>query len=340
MLSRTADDLFWMARYVERAENVARLLEVANRMALMPQAAGGTDEWTAVLIAGGVEPLYHETYDTVDADATLVFMALSPDNPSSIRNCFSVARENARAQRHTITRELWEAINDTWHGIRDMTPEEIESMGSIAFFEWVKSRSHLVRGAMAGTMIRDDSYSFIRLGTFIERADSTSRILDIKYHLILPQEEVVGGAPDYYQWGALLQSVSAQGSYRRMFGDQIRYNQVAELLVLRPEMPRSIRSCYDEIMENLQDLTVSYDIQPRCIRMAGRLRARLVYGEVTEFTEQDGGLHGFLTEVIDTNLRIAAQIGRDFLLTPEAESMNEEAILIGAESARQEQTMG
>ncbi|MDF1733729.1 MAG: alpha-E domain-containing protein [Minwuia sp.] len=336
MLSRTADDLFWMSRYVERAENVARLLEVADRMALMPQDAGGTDEWTAVLIAGGVAPLYTELVGKVEADPTLRFMALSPENPSSIYNCFSVARENARAQRHTITRELWEAINDTWHGIRDMTPEKVEGMGHTAFFEWVKSRSHLVRGALAGTMIRDDAYSFTRLGTFIERADSTSRILDVKYHLILPTEEVVGGAPDYYQWAALLQSVSAQGSYRRMFGDQIRYTNVAELLVLRPEMPRSVRSCYDNIMENLQNLTDSYESQPRCLRMAGKLRARLVYGEVAEFTGQESGLHEFLTEVVGTNLQIAAQIGKDFLLTPE----NEDTPLAFPENARQEQTMG
>ncbi len=336
MLSRTADDLFWMSRYVERAENVARLLEVADRMALMPQDAGGTDEWTAVLIAGGVAPLYTELVGKVEAEPTLRFMALSPDNPSSIYNCFSVARENARAQRHTITRELWESINDTWHGIRDMTPEKVEGMGHTAFFEWVKSRSHLVRGALAGTMIRDDAYSFTRLGTFIERADSTSRILDVKYHLILPTEEVVGGAPDYYQWAALLQSVSAQGSYRRMFGDQIRYTNVAELLVLRPEMPRSVRSCYDNIMENLQNLTDSYESQPRCLRMAGKLRARLVYGEVAEFTGQESGLHEFLTEVVGTNLQIAAQIGKDFLLTPE----NEDTPLAFPENARQEQTMG
>lgn len=336
MLSRTADDLFWMSRYVERAENVARLLEVADRMALMPQDAGGTDEWTAVLIAGGVAPLYTELVGKVEADPTLRFMALSKDNPSSIYNCFSVARENARAQRHTITRELWEAINDTWHGIRDMTPERVEGMGHTAFFEWVKSRSHLVRGALAGTMIRDDAYSFTRLGTFIERADSTSRILDVKYHLILPTEEVVGGAPDYYQWAALLQSVSAQGSYRRMFGDQIRYTNVAELLVLRPEMPRSVRSCYDNIMENLQNLTENYESQPRCLRMAGKLRARLVYGEVAEFTGQESGLHEFLTEVVDTNLQIAAQIGKDFLLTPEGD----DTPLAMPENARQEQTMG
>lgn len=336
MLSRTADDLFWMSRYVERAENVARLLEVADRMALMPQQAGGTDEWTAVLIAGGVAPLYTEKVGRVEPEPTLRFMALSEDNPSSIRNCFHVARENARAQRHTITRELWEAINDTWHGIRDMNAQKLEAMGRTAFFEWVKSRSHLVRGALAGTMIRDDAYSFMRLGTFIERADSTSRILDVKYHLILPAEEVVGGAPDYYQWAALLQSVSAHGSYRRMFGDQIRYTNVAELLVLRPEMPRSVRSCYDNIMENLQELTEGYRTQPRCVRMAGKLRARLVYGEVGEITGQDSGLHEFLTEVVGTNLQIAAQIGKDFLLTPEAD----DAPLAIPENARQEQTMG
>ena len=337
MLSRTANDLFWMSRYVERAENIARLLEVADRMSLMPQQAGGTDEWSAVLIAGGIAPIYREHHDRVDAASTIEFMALSADNPSSIRNCFGTARENARAQRHTLTREMWEAINDSWLEIRDMTPAQLNAMGHSAFFDMVKRRSHLVRGAMAGTLIRDDGFRFIRLGTFVERADSTARILDVKYHLILPAGETIGGSTDYYQWAALLQSVSAHGSYNRLTGDTIRPWKVAEMLILRPEMPRSIRSAYDELMDNLRVLTGPSGSALECMRMAGKLHSQLLYARIEEIFQGNDGLHGFLTHVVDTNMAVAHQITRDFLMITDTE---ETAGTGGTESPRQHQSNG
>lgn len=328
MLSRAADDLFWVARYVERAENTARLLEVADRMALMPVQAGRTNEWMSVLIAGGVEPLYREKIGTVTERETLDFMAFGADNPSSIRNCFHVARENARAQRHVLTRELWEAMNDTWLGIRDMNLAKMEEMGRSSFFDWVKQRSHLVRGAIAGTMIRDDAYHFIRLGTFIERSDSTARILDVKYHLILPDAAPVGGAADYYQWTALLQSVSAHGSYRRLTGDDVKPWKVADLLILRPEMPRSIRSCYDEIMLNLNTLSQDYGRRLESVRIAGQMHSRLLYAQIDEIFQTS--LHEFLTSVVDRNVLLGRQIARDFLLI-----VNDEGDHVSGESARQ-----
>ncbi|ANK82316.1 MAG: hypothetical protein TEF_17085 [Rhizobiales bacterium NRL2] len=316
MLSRTADDVYWASRYVERAENLARLMEVAVRMSLMPMKAEDGGEWLSVLIASGTEPLYLEKYKSVTEADAIHFIAFDGDNPSSIYNCLKNARESMRAQRHTITRELWEAVNDTWHGIRDMDVEAMERRGRSEFFDWVKQRSHLVRGAIAGTMIRDDLYNFLRIGTFVERADSTARILDVKYHLILPEGVPLGGAADYYQWTALLQSVSAHVNYRRLFGEAVRSIRVAELLILRDEMPRSIRSCYDEIMRNLEDLSGDYGRSLPSLRMAGRVHAQIKYGTIDEIFNLIG-LHEFLTSVVDRNIEIGAQIQRDFLLVPE-----------------------
>lgn len=316
MLSRTADDVYWASRYVERAENLARLMEVADRMSLMPMAAKDSGEWHSVLIASGTEPLYLEKHNWVTEQDALHFIAFDGDNPSSIYNCLKNARENLRAQRHTITRELWEAVNDTWHGIRDVDLPAMELRGRSEFFDWVKQRSHLVRGAIAGTMLRDDMYNFLRIGTFVERADSTARILDVKYHLILPEGAPVGGAADYYQWTALLQSVSAHVNYRRLFGESVRPIRVAELLILRPEIPRSIRSCYDEIMKNLEDLSRDYGRSLDSLRMAGRLHAEIKYGSIEEIFNLMG-LHEFLTSVVDRNIEIGGLMQKDFLLVPE-----------------------
>lgn len=324
MLSRTADDVFWASRYVERAENLARLLEVADRMSLMPTEADNSREWHSVLIASGIEPAYLETHKQVTERDAMNFIAFDPDNPSSIYNCIKVARENIRAQRHTVTRELWETLNTFWHGMRDTDPEEVNRKGRSEFTDWVKLKSHQVRGALAGTLIRDDLFRFMRLGTFIERADSTARILDVKYHLILPDGASIGGAADYYQWTALLQSVSAHGNYRRLFGTSVVPISVAELLILRPEMPRSIRYCYDEIMSNLEALSVEYGESLECLRMAGKLQSELKYDVIDDIFS--AGLHEFLTKVVDLNVDIGLQIQKDFLLIPDdAESMVEQS---------------
>ena len=317
MLSRTADDIFWVARYVERAENLARLLEVADRMSKMPAETNESQEWASVLTAGGVEEGYDETHSMVTPEAALDFIAFDDANPSSITNCIRAARENARAQRHAITRDLWEALNEAWFKVRAFEPEKVKADGLTDFVETVKQSSHLVRGSLTGTMLRDDLYRFLRLGTFVERAESTARILDIKYHVVLPPRKPLGGATDYYHWNALLRSVSADGSYRRVFSDRVDSLRVAELLTVRREMPRSILSCYEQILENLEGLSREYGRPLESQRMAGRLCGRLRYNTIQEIVR--GGLHEFLTEVIDENMRIATQIRVDFHLIPESE---------------------
>ena len=187
MLSRTADHLYWMARYMERAENIARILDVNHRMSMMPQSAVQQEQaWGATLRIMGLEGAYYRSHGELSADNVLAFMVFDAENPSSVRNCLRAARENAHAVRGTLTSELWETTNGTWLKMRDFTPEMLADSGAGEFFEWVKYRSHLSRGVTIGTMLQDESLRFIRLGTFLERADNTARILDVKYQVLLP----------------------------------------------------------------------------------------------------------------------------------------------------------
>ncbi|MCU0869523.1 MAG: alpha-E domain-containing protein, partial [Burkholderiales bacterium] len=244
MLSRTANNLYWMARFVERAENTARMLDVAYRMSLVPKDARLADqEWYAPLnITGALYP-FSGRHSTVNAAGVLHYMVLDPDNPSSIWSCAKAARENARAVRGSITSEMWEVINGTWLELQRITEDRVRSERVLEFFEWVKERSHLFRGVTVGTLLREEAFHFNRLGTFLERADNTARILDVKYHVLLPSVEDVGGAEDYYQWAAVLRSVSAFESYRKVYRDVITPLRVAELLILRENMPRSLHLC-------------------------------------------------------------------------------------------------
>ncbi|HSF71766.1 MAG TPA: alpha-E domain-containing protein, partial [Methylotenera sp.] len=238
MLSRTADHLYWMARYIERAENMARVLEVTYSMSLVPNAAQSEAAlWLPALeIAGNVDQ-YEEEYGDVNAANVIHYLSMDVNNPSSIYNALRNARENARAVRVDMTSETWENINALWLEFDQFRGADLTKAGLPEFCDWVKARSHLFRGVCFGTMLRDDAFSFVRLGTFIERADNTARLLDVKYHLLLPEEEEVGGAVDYYEWSAVLRSVSAFQAYQKIFSDSIVPWRVAELLVLRRDMP-------------------------------------------------------------------------------------------------------
>src|SRR5215471_14098366 len=252
MLSRTANNLFWMARYVERGENTARILDITYRMSLMPQDRSvAQKEWFAPLNITGTLFPFTGRYSTVGAHDVLRYMVLDPGNPSSIFSCARAARENARAVRGAITSEMWEVLNSTWLEMQQMDEQKMEARGISAFFDWVKERSHLFRGVTFGTLHRDDAYEFARLGTHMERADSTARILDVKYHVLLPSVKDVGGAVDYYQWSAVLRSVSAFEAYRKVFRDIITPIKLAELLILREDIPRSLRFCLRQVFETL-----------------------------------------------------------------------------------------
>ena len=203
MLSRTANDLYWMARYMERAENVARMLDVTYRMSLLPYRVMGPGEkwaepWVVPLVVTGLVTDYYRRYKDLSAESVLRYMVLDADNPSSVYSAIRTARENGRAQRGALSAEMWECLNATWIEMRSATYAAIEAQGVSEFFEWVKTRSQLFRGITYGTMLRDEGYSFIRIATFLERADNTARILDVKYHTLLPSVLEVGGAVDYY----------------------------------------------------------------------------------------------------------------------------------------------
>jgi uncharacterized alpha-E superfamily protein len=262
------------------------------------------------LISSGLATAYYERHPLLSAGNVLRFMILDASNPSSIFCCLRSARESARAVRGAITSEMYEDLNSAWLEVRAYDYARIERQGVSEFLDWVKMRSHLFRGVTFGTMLRDEAYHFIRLGTHLERADNTARILDVKYHTLLPSAADVGGAVDYYQWGALLRSVSGFESYRKIYSDVITPRRVAELLILREDMPRSLHACMNFIHETLKRLC---DDSTRDIeRAAGELYAELHTGRADDIIRF--GLHEYLMDFLDRISTLGGEISRHFLV--------------------------
>ena len=309
MLSRTASTLYWMSRYVERAENSARILDVAYRMSLLTKDPDLQDqEWFAPLNITGILFPFSGRHSIVCAKEVLHFLALDPDNPSSIYNCSRQARENARAVRGTITSEMWEVLNATWLEMQNMDEDRLYARGISAFFDWVKERSHLFRGVTFGTIRRDEAFQFHRLGTYMERGDNTARILDVKYHVLLPSVTDVGGAVDYYQWSAVLRSVSAFESYRKVYRDTITPLRIAELLMLRDDIPRSMRFCMRDVYNILCD--VENRTSAEATRQAGEINASLQFGRMSDIFST--GLHEYLTDFLSATDKLGDEINRSF----------------------------
>lgn len=314
MLSRTADHLFWMARYTERAENTARMLDVNVQTALMPQSAHTAElGWRAMLGISELQEAFDDKYGLLTAKDVLDFMVCDPENPSSIASCLTQARENARAVRGTLTTEVWETHNTTWLDLRNKLDSGMLEEDPSQFFEWVKYRSHLSRGVTVGTMLQDEAYHFLRLGTFLERADNTARILDVKFHgaqhkADLPAEDE--GRLDFYYWAAILRSVSAFEIYRKVYRDVITPKRVAELLMLRADMPRSLLACMDQVIATLKPVgnKMSADTE----RFAGKLHAELMFGNIDEILAE--GLHDYLTRFLERMFELGNRVSRDFLV--------------------------
>jgi len=309
MLSRTADHLFWMSRYIERAENLARLLDVSWQMSLVPQSLDAANQnWNAIIALNSLDEAYNAKYAAVNAENVLRFMVSDADNQASIHNCLRLARENAHAVRGTITTEMWETLNATWLEAREKSFEQIMNAGVGEFFEWVKMRSSLSRGTTLGTLLQDEAYHFIRLGTLLERADNTARILDVKYHVLRPLGDE--GATDFYQWGALLRSVSAFEVYRKVYRDVITPERVTELLILRNDMPRSLHFCMNGVVKTLDLIANSHSGETQ--RQVGLLHAQLHYGRVEDILAH--GLHEWLSDFMDRIYMLGGGISKDFLV--------------------------
>lgn len=320
MLSRTADNLYWLARSVERAENQARLLEAAHRMAtLTHDGSGTTNEWQSAIFssgsAGAFAELYPDSADTVGnpkPQDVIAWLAQDVRNPSSIASCINNARHNARSVRTALTVDMWECLNDTWRTIQDGRLAELTPETLSPFVDWVKERTTLFRGAAGGTMLRNDAFYFTQLGMFLERADNTARILDVKFHVLLPQSEVVGGSTDYYQWSSLLRAMSALRSYHWVYRENIRPWLVAEFLILRAEMPRSLVNSLGQMSHYLDLLAEQYGARHECHRLVGSLYARLRYGNIKEIFQN--GLHEFLLDFISKNSSIGNAVREAYLL--------------------------
>ena len=314
MLSRTADHLFWMSRYIERAESLARLLDVTWQMSLVPQSLEAANQnWNAIIALNSLEEKFADRYSAVNAENVLRFMVSDTGNHASILSCLRLTRENAHAVRGTITSEMWETMNSTWLEAREKSFEQIANAGVGEFFDWVKMRSSLSRGTTLGTLLQDEAYHFIRLGTLLERADNTARILDVKYHVLRPYGDE--GATDFYQWGALLRSVSAFEVYRKAYRDVITPERVAELLILRSDMPRSLHFCMNGVVKNLELIANRQSVETQ--RQAGLLHAQLHYARIEDILEH--GLHEYLTDFMDRIYMLGDGVSKNFLV-PMAEA--------------------
>ncbi len=315
MLSRTADHLFWMSRYTERAENTARMLDVNYQTSLLPQSdAVALVGWQGLLSISELLSSYQATHGEIQARNVLDFMVKDEGNPSSIVSCLSAARENARAVRGTLTTEVWETQNQTWLEVKRMIKSGEFERDPAQFFEWVKFRSHLSRGVTVGTMLMDEALYFMRMGTFLERADNTARLVDVKFHAV--QSDFYGTASekdqeyDFYHWSAILRSVSGFEVYRKVYRDVIKPERVAELLILRPDMPRSLHASLNEVLSNLA--LVANEQSAETQRRAGKLCAELKYGRIDEIMAT--GLHAYLTQFLDRVNDLGVHISRDFLV--------------------------
>ncbi len=318
MLSRTADHLFWMSRYTERAENTARMLDVNYQTSLLPQSAAVAQVgWQGLLSISELLPAYTAKHRAVTPRDVLEFMIVDESNPSSIISCLHAARENARAVRGTLTTEVWETQNQTWLEVNRMLKNREFERDPAQFFEWVKFRSHLSRGVTVGTMLMDEALHFMRLGTFLERADNTARLVDVKFHAV--QSDFFGNASekdqeyDFYHWSAILRSVSGFEIYRKVYRDVIKPERVADLLILRADMPRSLHASMNEVVSNLE--MVANDQSAETMRRAGKLRADLKWGAIDEILST--GLHAFLTQFLDRVNELGVRISRDFLVPAE-----------------------
>lgn len=318
MLARTADNMYWLARYMERADFVARIVDATLRLEALPKTYGGSEnEWESTLTAAGAWHSFSEAFGALTPANAIEFLTFDKRNPSSIRNCIENARTIARAVRTALTIETWECLNSGWLELKRFEALHDQQGGfdrdTLArFLEFAKKMSLDADGSAYRTMLRNDAYWFSRLGLYVERADNTARILDVKYHVLLPETESVGGSLDYFQWTAILRAVSAVTAYHWVYRDSVHPKLISDLLILRPEMPRSLISCYENIVRFLESISRAYGRQGPTQRRARQVLTRLQNADANQIFSK--GLHEFIASFLEDNNQLGADIAEQYLL--------------------------
>lgn len=310
MLGKTANGLFWLSRYLERAENTARLIETGQRIAL--NRLGDDDgEWTSVLqTAGALEALQAHGEEAITRDSAQNWLLRAHENPSSIRSCIEAARQNARMVRTAITGEVWEAINATFMTSKSLLARKVAERDLPAVLRTIRQSTALVRGMVHGTMMRNDMYDFLRIGTFLERADNTARILDVKYYVLLPSVSAVGSSIDNVQWESILRSVSARGGFRMEYGAGGDPREIVHFLILDKRMPRSLAFCVRKLEDNLRYLNSGERTPCESQKLVAQLQSRYLTQDVAAIF--DYGLHEFIQDVLAQLAGVAQQVEIDF----------------------------
>ena len=304
MLSRTAENLFWSARYIERADSLARLLEVGYRISLIPNTKSGyINEWESILETSGIKETYLQQNNKIKKEKIISFLLFDANNPSSIKNCIKNARENIRMVRTAVTLEVWNAINSTFHDLESnirSTKNILKELPEI--IEWVKKQVNLIRGTILNTQLINDGYDFLILGTYFERADFTARIINVKYFILLPSVNYVGSEVDNFQWSMMLRSISSFRAFKWAYGEeQINYIKIIDFLILNMTCPRSLIFSVEKINHHLERLGNFYKQKTKA-----KSQVKLMYRDFKKLNANkisDIGLHEFLRSFIkDINL--------------------------------------
>ena len=300
MLSRTAENLFWSARYIERADSLARLLEVGYRISLIPNTEKGyTNEWESILETSGIKNEYLKKYKTISKEKIIFFLLFDPENSSSVKNCIKTARENIRMVRTAVTLEVWNAVNSSYHELDKNLKETKNILKELPeIIEWIKKQVNLIRGTILNTQLINDGYDFLILGTYFERADFTARIINVKYFILLPSINYVGSDIDNFQWSLMLRSISSFRAFKWAYGGQeITYTKIIDFLILNMTCPRSLIFSIEKINHHLGRLSKFYKQTSTSNKKMTLMYKKIKNLNAHKITEI--GLHEFLKSFIE-----------------------------------------
>lgn len=311
MLSRTADNLYWLARYMERAETAARLLEVGARISLLPTDQGYRNEWDSLLRSTGSADAFAARYGQPVQRNIESFLFFDRDNPSSVASCITQARENGRIVRTALTTQVWDALNTAFQELRQIERTPRSELELSRLTDWTMKQTAMLRGAIDATLLRGDGYNFLNLGYYLERGDATARLMDVKYYVLLPRASYVGAGAENDQWMMLLRALSSARAFHWAYGGEITAAKIADFLILNPKCPRSLITCMAGANNHLGRIAKLYGKETQAQARAAGLLAMLE-GETPERIF-DEGLHDFLTRFIGLTADLSATIHDTYL---------------------------